>query len=782
MKMIPRCLAVLTLAVVARGEVLKAVLDSRQGAQNLLKAAVWRGYEAGFTSQDGVWVCDNGSDAKAKRGVTQHVTLNQTAPQPIVAAAWSRAVGVTGGRDNNYALYLDLVYSDGSQLWGQTANFDVGTHDWQRREVTVVPEKPVKSLSFYLLLRGHGGRAEFRDAELRVVEAPAGACVFDGVPVLAQAPAVEGFQVRDVAAGSGFVRLDREALGLKLETKRDGDFVEATLRDTTGKDRAVTLVYAVPVAGDGWRWLAGPRKSEAAVAGREYAVTLGTPAGMGRLSRWPFAAISDGKRGQALGMDMEQPAFFRAGYNAGTRELFLAFDLGLTPEQPAARVRFCKFAFDPAWAFRSALARFYELFPAQFERRIAQQGLWMPFAKISQVPGWEDFGFRFKEGHDETVWDDAHDILTFRYTEPMTWWMKMPREMPRTLEAALAEAERLATQGNTAARAFLASGFRDESGRAPARLLDTPWCNGAVWSMNSAPGVRGEVTDFSHKWNARLKEQLYGEKRKGDQDGEYIDSSECYVTDVLNFRREHFAGAQTPLTFAPGSHCPALFRGLMVFEYVRALARDVHGMGKLMMANSTPNALCWLAPQLDVLGTETDWNRGGRWRPMSDDELLYRRALCRGKPYCFLMNTDFTRLPHERVERYMRRCLAYGMFPGFFSADASTGHYFKRPELFERDRTLFKRYVPLCKLVAEAGWEPVTRAQASDDKIRVERFGEKYLTVFNDSAEPRTCTVTLDAAAPAVSRELVGGAEVRWQRNAATLTLEPEGIAVLQLR
>jgi hypothetical protein len=254
------------------------------------------------------------------------------------------------------------------------------------------------------------------------------------------------------------------------------------------------------------------------------------------------------------------------------------------------------------------------------------------------------------------------------------------------------------------------------------------------------------------------------------------------VTDVLNFRREHFAGAQTPLTFAPGSHRPALFRGLMVFEYVRALARDVHGMGKLMMANSTPNSLCWLAPQLDVLGTETDWNRGGQWHPMSSDELLYRRALCRGKPYCFLMNTDFTKLSHERVERYMRRCLAYGMFPGFFSADASTGHYFSRPELFERDRDLFKKYVPLCKLVAEAGWEPITRARTTDDKVRLERFGSSFLTVFNDSAEPRTATLTLDAAPPATSRELVGGAEVRWQKNSTVITLEPEGVAVLEIR
>lgn len=102
----------------------------------------------------------------------------------------------------------------------------------------------------------------------------------------------------------------------------------------------------------------------------------------------------------------------------------------------------------------------------------------MPFAKISKVEGWEDFGFQFKEGNDETAWDDEHGVTTFRYTEPMTWWMRMPPEMPRTYEAALAEAERLAEKGDARAKALLTSGFHDPSGRFVAQLLDTPWCNG----------------------------------------------------------------------------------------------------------------------------------------------------------------------------------------------------------------------------------------------------------------------------------------------------------------
>jgi len=770
---------------IADGQEMKSVLDTRQTGENLLRADAWEAWQKGFQKEGDAFACDNGSDGRIQRGVSQHVQLNQTSPQPIVASAWSKAEGVGGNRDSDYSVYLDLVYADGTSLWGQTAAFSVGTHDWERREVVVLPEKPVKTVSVHLLLRRHTGKAWFRTPELRAVKTPADACLFDGLAVVPKTPVYSGFQVRDVAAGTGFVRIERQALGLEFSSHgnvgRRFTFIDVDVTDKTGKDRAITLVYVYALRGEGWTWHADPRRSEPIVAPREYMDASRFHAGAnGRLSRYPLAAVTNAFQGTALAINMAYPAFYRIGANMATREFFLAFDLGLTPEKPTAHLRFCLIGFEREGGFRGALARYYELFPDQFRRRTPDQGLWMPFAKISQVKDWEDFGFKFKEGNNETKWDDDHSILTFRYTEPMTWWMRMPKEMPRTLDAALAEAKRLADKGDPNAKALLTSGFHDESGRIPARLLDTPWCNGAVWSMNSMPGIQGDVTDFKNKWNPALRDQLYGPKRTGDLDGEYVDSSEGYVTDELDFRREHFAAADRPLTFSPDSHKPAIFRGLIAFEYVRALARDVHGMGKLMMANGAPTQLCWLCPLLEVMGTETDWNWGGKWRPMSDADLLYRRALCKGKPYCFLMNTDFGKFPPPLVEKYMKRCLAYGMFPGFFSADASTGQYFERPELYERDRPLFKKYVPLCKKVAEAGWEPLTKARSSDARVYVERFGERYLTVFNDSPERRTATITLDTDAPGSSRELVTDKPVAWREGKTELTLEPEDVAVIE--
>lgn len=295
------------------------------------------------------------------------------------------------------------------------------------------------------------------------------------------------------------------------------------------------------------------------------------------------------------------------------------------------------------------------------------------------------------------------------------------------------------------------------------------------------PKIKGDITNFKNKWNPELHERLYGLQTNADLDGEYIDSSEGYVTDELDFRREHFAAAETPLTFSLHGRRVAIFRGLVAFEYVRAIAQNIHAMDKLMMANSTPYRLCWLAPLLDVMGTETNWNPNGTWQPMSDSDLLYRRSLCKGKPYCFLMNTRFEEFSHELAEKYMRRSLAYGMFPGFFSHNASQGHYFTRPELYERDRSLFKKYVPLCKLVAEAGWEPITSAHSSDGSVYVERFGDRFFTVFNDSTERRTVTIKLERNTPKAARELVHGQSIKWRDQQTDLTLDGEDVAVIEI-
>lgn len=80
------------------------------------------------------------------------------------------------------------------------------------------------------------------------------------------------------------------------------------------------------------------------------------------------------------------------------------------------------------------------------------------------------------------------------------------------------------------------------------------------------------------------------------------------------------------------------------------------------------------------------------------------------------------------------------------------------PKWYERDRPLFRKFLPRIKRVAEAGWRPVTGAVCDNPAILLERFGPNakgaaYLTIFNDTDQPQAGTVRLrSVAAEATAR------------------------------
>jgi hypothetical protein len=115
--------------------------------------------------------CSN-AEASGESGLTQGVELNQEKPVPIVVTGWSKAQKVSGQPDGNYALYLDIVYRDGTPLHGQIAPFACGTHDWQQSSVTVKPAKPIKSLTYNVLFRYKSGTVWFDDVSLKVLDDP----------------------------------------------------------------------------------------------------------------------------------------------------------------------------------------------------------------------------------------------------------------------------------------------------------------------------------------------------------------------------------------------------------------------------------------------------------------------------------------------------------------------------------------------------------------------------------------------------------------------------------
>ncbi|MBC8141422.1 MAG: hypothetical protein H7Y38_08265, partial [Armatimonadetes bacterium] len=138
------------------------------------RAASWSDYGSGYkldtTHRSGTRSlrCDNLEGGKTS-GAFVTYTLNQSRPVPIQVSGWSKAQDVDGVSDNDYSVYVDVVYSDGSSLYGQTAPFETDTHDWQRGQVTNFPGKPVRSVNVYALFRNHTGTVWFDDFAVREI-------------------------------------------------------------------------------------------------------------------------------------------------------------------------------------------------------------------------------------------------------------------------------------------------------------------------------------------------------------------------------------------------------------------------------------------------------------------------------------------------------------------------------------------------------------------------------------------------------------------------------------
>lgn len=134
----------------------------------------WRPYVKGFGYDTGGTNSKSGSrsiycknDSLTElRGIYISIPINQEKPEELRVSGWSKCNNVSGKKDNDYSIYVDCYYNDNTPLYGQTAQFSTGTHDWEYSEKIIKPEKPIKSLTLYALFRKHTGEVWFDHVSL----------------------------------------------------------------------------------------------------------------------------------------------------------------------------------------------------------------------------------------------------------------------------------------------------------------------------------------------------------------------------------------------------------------------------------------------------------------------------------------------------------------------------------------------------------------------------------------------------------------------------------------
>jgi hypothetical protein len=553
--------------------------------------------------------------------------------------------------------------------------------------------------------------------------------------------------------------------------------ITGELEYLAGGSSCGTLRICIPVNGQKWKWFHGLDKSVAmqpnSVCFDTVSVSTvfppdgafngkdlkdggyGNAVGLGTMSYYPLCAVSVDGKGTGIGIDMTLPVVYRLGADSH-RGLIAEFDLAtssFTSKFPnRAFFRICHFDFKPEWGMRAALQQYYTIYPDAFKKRVVNEGIWLPFTALRSIPGWEDFGFAFHE----TSWsssdqkdgkklpdilsDKGTEILSFQYTEP--WDIQLPIKTKAIAYDTLVSQKMIPAEH----KAYLdISATEDRNGLWQTRRLETPWFK-TGWAVSITTNCDPDLPGLNRYWY--IVQHEIDPARKLNADGIYFDSMEWNWHHDLNYREDHFKYTDYPLTFSKDVARPAIWNFASEFEFMKKIADEMHVQGKLAMGNGhgwNPFA----AANLDLFGAELSWYS-------SDDHnteaLDFKRAISYQKSIVFLLNEGlndkaFTEPPYKGYEVYFEKLMAYGFFPSFFSVNASNDPYWQDHRKIENGRPFFKKYIPIIKEIASAGWQPVTGATCSSESIRIERFGqdnELFFTVRNSGSQNTECIIALD--------------------------------------
>ena len=814
-------------------------------------------------------------EAGALGAAIQQVTLNQPFAQPIYVSGWSKASQVTGGCRMQYSLYLDIFYTDGTQGYSQHFCFSGGTHGWRQVDQVIFPEKPIASVYVWTMFQsGSPGKAWFDDIavgeyvgdvcgfdEFQILHQAPEEQPWQGADILrvdsgdglslgltAYGGAVAsllvdgqeqvdpghiyagGFFVRDVAADSDYVHLGGTVtrsggkliyrgadadLGLELTAKfrprSDHIILDASLQDTTGTDRAISLYFALPIAAEGRTWWQDIRTSAPAESVPEHRFALDTTkqwgtdgwedndgwGANGLMSHYCLSSL-DGPAGLSLAYPMDRPVVSRFAYNSSTYQYFVVCELGLSPQtQPypsRADVRLLLYHHDPEWGFRAAFDKYVAIYPDFFTRRVAEDGIWVAHADLDGIPDIADFDIRFHETGNSRVYeyDDSVNAYTLRYlTEPWGYWLRPPQSVPTDdYDAVMDYVESMLSSSVDNTRrwgnAILSSGGYGWDGRYLFEPTSAAFAGHAdAFILNADPDLDIEgytATKASQSWGAYYREP-YSHPEWGILDGEYIDSFESRGLNS-NYRQEHFPFSDHPLTFATAGQRVVLPHIFSSYEFTKWVSNDVHRLGKYCMGNSVLLRWAFPAHLFDIMGSERGWVVNGQFLPDADSLLNLWRTFSYRKPYCVLQNGDLPSFTHDMVEEYFAFCAFYGIYPSFFTHDGGVTNYWERPAWYERDRDLFVKYIPKIIALNQAGWEPVTYATTNKGRLYIERYGsgpEFYFALRNTGTSGANTVVSVDLESMGLPITTAYTVE-EWLNGRAVTTELVDGALSLSLR
>jgi hypothetical protein len=473
------------------------------------------------------------------------------------------------------------------------------------------------------------------------------------------------------------------------------------------------------------------------------------------IDRYPMLVLTspDSAQGIMLAIPMVPIVYvYRIQYDSQWQMLQITFDFGLTsraqryPSMATFECLLMPLA-QPAWGFRAGLESYFSLFPEAFRPKnlIRNQGIWLasPEVDVASIPDWQDFGLKFAEEMNEwnvsqSKWMNKNGVMIFPYVEPsnMHWCLAGVKTAAwESVHSGITNCSKDPTCGNQAnALAIVNDAVVGADGKwIWAQCCAACGANAAIFMFS---GLSPETLNDPSSWTSYILARLNAAYDKSVEEGYqvagmYMDGMVAFSSEFthINYRESALLAAMHPPVYDSSGRIAVLStQDLLAFMDV--LARTLHSRGQHLMGNGQ---YCQGAPNFmfpavfDVAGTESDWQSGGApgkchspawhcdFEPPPAVDLLFARAMSGAKPYLHLLDTHLATWTKEFTVQYFQICLLYGIWPSFEEDNTSEAPgYFSNPKLYERDRPVFKQFIPVLRKINYAGWQPLPYANASN--------------------------------------------------------------------
>ncbi len=548
--------------------------------------------------------------------------------------------------------------------------------------------------------------------------------------------------------------------GLQLRATLKGDReclrVDGVVSDTTGRDRAVGVAFRLPLDLTGWTWYNDAEEHATIEAGGIYRHTYDCESGIGLCSIYPWSALSGPQAGLTLALPLSQgPRVFLLQHDQRGPQTSVIFYFGLAKDaarNPSrAPFSFVIYRHDPTWGMRSAMERYYHLFPESFVKRPTYEG-YLNYAGLERYDArmhqlsargkkLDDAG-DFGEGY-RFLWH-MHGCYDFRMV-PSNDPKRPSDEVVMSLLQQMVQQEREKPRGYVPTSETLKKLVYDANGQIR-YIGDTRYWRaqegynrtdqpgwGLNFRVNEDPGVSQFLADVSRR---KLEEYAKDKARRPFEACFTADAIEGYFgnTRGLDYRREHFRTTDVPLTFGRESLKVAMPNTIWDF-HAKVWWPLTQQYRVVTYGNANGYEQAFTMPFVDIPMIEWEWDRG---HPERFER--YLRAICHHKIWRFWRVLGQGEKDPPSVRRHFARGLAYAVYPCVWALALT-------PEGVEPYRDLFRQYVPAIEELSRAGWEPVPHARAGEGVI-VERYGsyekgELHFTLRNYADEAREPTVRI---------------------------------------